>query len=266
MQVALFIPCYIDQLFPHVGLATLRVLERCGVEVIYPDGQTCCGQPMANTGCVAEAAPVARRWLRIFRGHPYVVCPSGSCVAMIRHHYAELVDDEAAYSEVRARTFELCEFLVDVLGIRQWSGTFDAQVGLHQSCHGLRELGLARCSERQDQPFDKVRQLLSGLKGIRFSSLERPDECCGFGGTFAVSEESVSCRMGLDRLEDHRRAGTQVITATDMSCLMHLDGLARRAGYPFRILHIAELLDASWAEPQQPAGAEMGQTAGKDSP
>jgi L-lactate dehydrogenase complex protein LldE len=249
MRVALFVPCYIDQFYPQVAWATLRVLQRCGVEVVYPEGQTCCGQPMANTGCVAEAVPVAKRWVRLFHEYPAIVCPSGSCVSMVRHHYQELVGDTPQYRKVRDCTYELCEFLTDVLNVSGMEGVFPYQVGLHQSCHGLRELRLGKCSERQDGPYNKVLQLLGGLQGIRFSELSRPDECCGFGGTFAVSEESVSCRMGLDRLEDHRRAGTQVLTAVDMSCLMHLDGLARRLGYQFRIVHVAELLDESRAVP-----------------
>lgn len=168
---------------------------------------------------------------------------------MVRHHYHDLVRDPELADQIAKRTFELCEFLVDVLHATEWKGSFPHQVGLHASCHGLRELRLARSSERQEPSFDKVRRLLEQLEGIRFSQLDRPDECCGFGGTFAVSEEAVSCRMGLDRLDDHRRAGTEVITATDVSCLMHLEGLARRHGYRFRFLHVAQLLDEAQAEP-----------------
>lgn len=230
-RVGLFVPCYVDQLYPDVGLATLEVLERFGCEVDFPEAQTCCGQPMANTGCDDAARPLALRYLEIFRDYDYIVCPSGSCTAMVRNHYAHLVHghwqpDE--FERVRSRTYELCEFLVDVLKVSTVTGHFPYQVGLHQSCHGLRELRLGKSSEMMVAGFSKAGQLLAGLEGIRFSELSRVDECCGFGGTFAVQEEAVSCMMGLDRLHDHQRAGTQVLTAGDMSCLMHLAGLLQR--------------------------------------
>ncbi len=257
VQVALFVPCYIDQFYPDVAWATLRLLERCGLEVVYPEGQTCCGQPLANAGCAHEARPIVERWLRLFSPYPYVVCPSGSCTAMVRHHFCDLVHHRADIEALTKRTFELCEFLVDVLNIRNLQGHFPYTVGLHSSCHGLRELRLARSSERQEAPFDKVRLLLEGLQGIRFSQLQRPDECCGFGGTFSVTEQAVSCQMGLDRLDDHRRAGSQIITATDVSCLMHLEGLARRYGYAFRFLHVAQLLDEARAQPSPAASSSV---------
>lgn len=242
MRVALFIPCYIDQLYPDVGLATLEVLERFGCEVVYPDQQTCCGQPMANTGCADAARPVAQHFERTFRPYEYVVGPSGSCVAMVRRHYEGLITDRAAHDALAAKTFELCEFLTDVLGVDRVEGAFPHRVGLHQSCHGLRELSLGSGSELHVPPFNKTRRLLGSLEGIELVELERQDECCGFGGTFAVSEEAVSTLMGDDRLDDHQRAGAQVITAGDMSCLMHLDGLIQRQGRPLRVMHVAQVL------------------------
>lgn len=242
LKVALFIPCYIDQLYPQVGLATVELLERLGVQACFPSEQTCCGQPMANTGCSEAARPLARRFFEIFKDYDHVVCPSGSCVAMVRHHYDEYLSGEPGFEELKHRTRELCEFLHDVLGLRQLPGTFPHRVGLHQSCHGLRELRLASSSELVALGFDKVRPLLESLKGIEFARLERPDECCGFGGTFAVSEEAVSSMMGLDRIHDHERAGTEILTATDMSCLMHLEGLLRRQHKPMRVMHVAEIL------------------------
>ncbi len=241
-RVGLFIPCYIDQLYPHVGLATVEVLERLGVEVDYPDGQTCCGQPMANTGCVEQAAPLAKRFYQIFQDYEYVVCPSGSCTSMVRHHYDHYFTDVPAFASFKHRVYELCEFIVDVLKVETISGQFPHQVGLHNSCHGLRELRLGKSSETVGPAFNKARQLLAGLEGIRFSELSRPDECCGFGGTFAVSEEAVSCMMGNDRVFDHEQAGTQILTANDMSCLMHMQGLILRQKKPIRVQHIAEIL------------------------
>jgi L-lactate dehydrogenase complex protein LldE len=243
MKVGLFIPCIVDQLYPHVGLATVEVLERHGVTVEYPAAQTCCGQPLANAGFAAGAAPLARKFIEIFGRYDHVVAPSGSCVSMVRNHYGGLVPG-ASGERLRKNTFELCEFLVDVLGVSRVEGRFPHAVGLHESCHGLRELRLGSGSERRVTPFNKVRSLLDGLRDLRLVTLRRADECCGFGGTFAVSEEAVSCMMGRDRIEDHERAGAEIVTGVDVSCLMHLDGLIRRAGKPLRIMHVAEILAA----------------------
>lgn len=241
-RVGLFIPCYVDQLYPDVGLATVEVLERFGCEIDFPAAQTCCGQPMANTGCVDEARPLARRFVEIFSPYEYVVCPSGSCTAMVRRHYEEYFHGDPAYTALCNRVVELTEFLVDVLKVGPIGGRFPHRVGIHQSCHGLRELRLGSSSEVVGPAFSKARQLLETIEGIEFTSLTRPDECCGFGGTFAVSEEAVSCMMGLDRIHDHEQAGTEVVTANDMSCLMHLQGLILRQKKPLRVMHIAEIL------------------------
>ena len=240
--VGLFIPCYVDQLYPRVGMATVELLEQNGFRVEFPTEQTCCGQPMANTGCDSDAQPLAERFLRIFKDYDYVVAPSGSCVAMVRHHYDKYLDGQPGFAELKAKTFELCEFLVDVVKLERIVGRFPYRVGLHQSCHGLRELRLGSSSERMLPPFSKVQQLLATLEGIEIVPLSRPDECCGFGGTFAVAEEAVSCMMGLDRIHDHESAGAEVMTANDMSCLMHLQGLIRRQHKPLRVVHVAEIL------------------------
>jgi L-lactate dehydrogenase complex protein LldE len=247
MRVALFIPCYVDQLYPQVGLATVRVLERLGVEVVYPEAQTCCGQPMANAGFTAEAAPLARRFVEVFRGFEHVVCPSGSCASMVRNHYDALIPGLPGLEAVKRSTYELCEFITDVLKVGRIAGRYPRKVGLHQSCHGLRELRLASASERMEARYGKVASLLSSLEGIELVTLQRADECCGFGGTFAVVEEAVSCGMGRDRIADHLQAGAEVVTATDVSCLMHLDGLARRARQPLQFRHVAEVLAEAMA-------------------
>lgn len=220
----------------------MEVLSRLGIEVEFPPAQTCCGQPMANTGCTNEARPLAFHFLKVFGGYEHVVCPSGSCVAMVRHHYEEYLHDEPAYEKLRHSTFELCEYLFDVLGNPRIEGKFPHRVGLHQSCHGLRELRLGSSSELVTPAFSKTRQVLAQLDGISFSQLTRPDECCGFGGTFAVAEEAVSCMMGKDRLHDHEQAGTEVLAGNDMSCLMHLEGLLRRDKNPLPVMHLAEIL------------------------
>lgn len=241
--VGLFIPCYVDQLYPRVGLATLRVLRNLGVEVEFPEEQTCCGQPMANAGCAEDARPLAERFLRIFGGYDYVVAPSGSCVSMVRNHYDQWLAGKPGFDRLRANTFELCEYLVDVAQVKRVDGSFPGKVGLHMSCHGLRELRLAKSSEKMVAPFNKVAQLIEQLQGIDLVQVSRPDECCGFGGTFAVAEEAVSCMMGRDRISDHERAGAEVIAGFDMSCLMHLEGLIAREKKPMRVLHVAQLLE-----------------------
>ena len=243
MRVGLFIPCYIDQFYPRVGIAALRLLEHfCPDRVEFPTSQICCGQPMANSGCVTDAKPAAERFVATFRPYDYIVAPSGSCVSMVRHHYHGLVADEVALAEVQAKTFELCEFLTDVLQIEPPIGRFPHRVGMHQSCHGLRDLRLGSSSELNVAPFNKVERLLSNLAGIEYTQPDRADECCGFGGSFAIYEEAVSCMMGRDRIADHQRAGAEVLTAGDMSCLMHLEGLIRRESRPLRVMHVAELL------------------------
>lgn len=197
---------------------------------------------MANTGCTEEARPLAVKFLQIFKDYDYVVAPSGSCVAMVRHHYDEYLHGFAKFQELKKKTFELCEFLTDVAKVDKIPVKFPYRVGLHQSCHGLRELRLGSSSELVGKSFGKARQLLELLEGIQIVPLARPDECCGFGGTFAVNEDAVSCMMGEDRIHDHETAGAEVMTANDMSCLMHLDGLIRRNKKPLRVMHIAEIL------------------------
>ena len=243
MKVALFIPCYVDQFYPQVGMATVRVLEHFGVEHEFPEGQTCCGQPMANSGCMPEAKPLAEKYIDVFDGYDHIVAPSGSCVSMVRHHYDAFFDnsDEKA-NRVRERTLELTEFLCKVLKVGDIDGNFPHQVGIHQSCHGLRELRLSSSSEVMTERPDRLRGLLDNLNGITFSKLQRNDECCGFGGTFAVAEEAVSCMMGEDRIRDHLDSGTKVLTAGDMSCLMHLEGIIRRQKHDIRVMHFSEIL------------------------
>ena len=243
MKVGLFIPCYVDQFYPQVGLATVALLRKLGVDFEFPREQTCCGQPLANTGMADETKPLARKFLSVFERYDYVVCPSGSCTAMVRHHYDDYFDeDDSAFARLKSKTFELCEFLVDVLKIETVEASFPKRVGLHQSCHGLRELRLGSSSEQSVPAFNKARMLLESVEGIELVELTRVDECCGFGGTFAVAEADVSCMMGDDRIADHRQAGAEVITAVDMSCLMHLGGLIGRQSIPLEVMHVAEIL------------------------
>lgn len=249
MKIGLFIPCYIDQLYPKVGLATVDLLEKTGCEVVYPENQTCCGQPMANTGCIPDAEPLAQHFFQTFRDFEYIVCPSGSCTSMVRNHYDCYFEGNEEFREFKGRVYELCEFLLDVLKIDHLEGHFPHKVGVHQSCHGLRELRLGKSSELNLPPFNKTRQVLELIDGIEFTQLNRPDECCGFGGTFAITEEAVSCLMAEDRIADHEQAGTEVLTAGDMSCLMHLGGVISRQKKNLKVMHVAEIL-AGYPVPQ----------------
>lgn len=237
MKVGLFVPCYVEQFYPNAAIATLELLQKFGVEVAYPLDQTCCGQPMANSGCESYGKGTSALFLKNFSDFEYIVSPSGSCVLHVKEHV--LKNDPSG-----PKIYELCEFLTDVLKISDTNAHFPYKVGLHESCHGLRGLRLGSASELVEEKYSKPKTLLSKVKGIELVSLQRADECCGFGGTFAVAEEAVSVRMGQDRINDHIANGAEVITATDLSCLMHLEGLLRRKNSPVKIKHIAEILNA----------------------
>ena len=244
MRIGLFIPCYVDQFYPQVGVATLELLEKAGCSVHYVADQTCCGQPMANSGFQRESLDCAKLFVKNFSRFDHVVTPSGSCALFVRDHY-EVLGDSTEVRRVRSSVYELSEFLTDVIGRPLPAVSFPHRVGLHQSCHGLRGLRLGSGSERQVEPFNKVRSLLERVEGMSIVELSRADECCGFGGTFAVKEEALSVAMGNDRLVDHESAGAEFITGADVSCLMHLEGLVRRQRRPLRVVHFAEILNGS---------------------
>ncbi len=245
MKIGLFIPCYVYQLRPEVGMAVVRLFDALGLEFDFPEDQTCCGQPFVSAGEQALAARLGRRYVDVFADYDVVVTPSGSCAANVRRHLPHLVSGDRS-EETAAKTRELCEFLLETQDPRRLAGRFPRKVGLHASCHALRELRHGRPSEsRGPERVDPARKLLEGLAGIELVPLARRDECCGFGGLFSVDEEAVSCRMGQDRLADHQRAGAAVLTSTDVSCLLQLEGLARRQGSPLEFLHVAEILAAS---------------------
>lgn len=242
MKVALFVPCYIDQFYPSVAKATLNLLQKLGCEVDYPLNQTCCGQPMANSGCEKDSVKTAQLLVDSFKGYDYIVGPSGSCVLHIREHYG-ILEQTTDVKEVRSNVYELCEFLTDILKVKKLDAKFPYKVGLHISCHGQRGMRLCQSSEINGEDFSKVTPLLKMVEGLELIDLTRKDECCGFGGTFCVSESAVSARMGKDRVEDHSKNGAQVITGGDTSCLMHLEGIIRRQGINIKVKHIAEILN-----------------------
>lgn len=242
VKVGLFIPCYIDQFYPQVGIATLQLLQKLGCEVEYPQGQTCCGQPMANSGYEHLTHQCNSLFVRNFAAYDYIVGPSGSCVLHIKEHLHDPADEQAA-AGIRERIYELTAFLTDILKVTALPARFPHKVGLHQSCHGQRGLGLAQMSELVAAPFSKPEQLLRMVAGLELVELDRKDECCGFGGTFCVTEEAVSVKMGKDRVTDHVKHGAEVITGTDVSCLMHMEGILRRQHQPVKVMHIAEILN-----------------------
>lgn len=241
MKVGLFIPCYIDQFYPGAAIATLQLLERLGIDVVYPGGQTCCGQPMANSGFERYAGGCMDILVKNFSGVDYIVVPSGSCALHMKEQLGHVRKDNDT-SPFHSRIFELTEFLIDVLGVQHLDACFPRRVGIHLGCHGQRGLKLSQMSELVAPPFSKPHQLLRMVKGIELLEQDRPDECCGFGGTFCVFEESVSVKMGKDRVADHIKHGAEVITSTDMSCLMHLEGILKRQKSPVQIMYLAEIL------------------------
>ncbi|APT31660.1 MULTISPECIES: (Fe-S)-binding protein [Methylobacterium] len=247
MRVGLFVPCYVDAFEPEVGIATLELLERLGCTVEYPYDQTCCGQPMANTGCHAEAAATEALFVKNFSGFDYVVAPSGSCVHQVREHLTAIPQTDAV-RHVRASTYELVEFLHDVLKVEDLPWTnFPHKVAYHTNCNALRGIHHARPSELVKPYYSKPLDLLRLVKGVELVDLARPDECCGFGGTFSVFEPAVSAKMGYDKVADQNRAGAQYVVSADSSCLMHQKGCAERLGLPLKYIHIAQVLNGATA-------------------
>jgi L-lactate dehydrogenase complex protein LldE len=245
MKVALFVPCYVDAFYPEVGIATLELLERLGCDVDYPLDQTCCGQPMANSGCHEDARATEALFAKNFAGYRYIVTPSGSCCHQVREHMTA-IEQTPQVEAVRRNTYELVEFLHDVLQVREFPWTaFPHKVGLHIGCSTLRGLREAKCSEVSEPAFNKPRKLLERVPGIEFVAPQRPDECCGFGGTFSVFEEPVSAKMGQDKVNDHSQAGAEYIVTPDMSCAMHQQGCAKRLGLPLKFIHIAQVLNGA---------------------
>jgi len=236
-RVALFVTCLVDTWRPSVGFAAIKLLEDAGCTVEVPMAQTCCGQPAYNSGDRANAQEIARQVIGAFRGFDYVVAPSGSCAAMISHHYPALFEetDPAALGEARelaGRTHELTAFLHDVLGVKSIAGRLSATVAYHDSCSGLRELGV------RAQP----RALLSGITGLTVKELAEPDVCCGFGGTFCVKYPEISTRMVSDKVADITATGATTLLAGDMGCLMNMAGRLSREGSTINVRHVAEVL------------------------
>jgi L-lactate dehydrogenase complex protein LldE len=236
MRVSLFITCLADQLFPDVGESVARLLHRYGCEIDFPAGQVCCGQPAFNSGYQDDAREVARGLIRAFENSEYVVSPSGSCVGMIHHYYPELFLDDPVWSKKAAdlidKTYEFSQFLVKVLGVQDVGAEFHGKVTYHPSCHASRLLGV------KEEPM----LLLEHIKGMEFIDLPKKEDCCGFGGTFAVKMADMSEAMVCEKAMHVASTGADVLVGTDMGCLMNIGGRLKKEGKSIRVMHLAELL------------------------
>ncbi|MBC5806604.1 MAG: Fe-S oxidoreductase [Candidatus Eremiobacter antarcticus] len=232
-RVALFLPCYCDMLYPHIGQAMVGLFERLGVSLDYPQEQTCCGQPAFNGGSWPEARALARRFAKVFSPYPWIVVPSGSCAAMVKVFYP-YIEAGAQADELGGRVFDLASFLVDVLGVVDVGATFAHSVTYHDGCHARRELKTSGAAVA----------LLKAVRGLRYVPLPSIDECCGFGGLFSVEYERLSASMGRAKCDNILVTDADVVTSQDASCLMHLEGLLerQRLGKRPRTMHLAEIL------------------------
>lgn len=235
-RVSLFVTCMVDQLFPKVGMAMARVIERLGYQVDFPENQTCCGQPAFNSGYRGEARMVARYFLDTFESSERIVVPSGSCTAMIVHHFAELFHKDpetlARVHDLEKRVWEFSTFLTEVAGVEDVGAHFEDVVTFHDGCHGLRELGVK----------DAPRRLLANVRGLELREMKPAEECCGFGGTFAVKFAELSGAMANTKIEAILGTGARTVVSLDPSCLMQIQGALSRAGSDIRTMHLAEVL------------------------
>ncbi len=236
MRVSFFVTCFNDTLFPQAARASVELLERLGCEVDFPEEQTCCGQMHMNSGYRPEARKLASRFARVFGEAEAIVTPSGSCAAMVREHYARL---DADAGELSGRVFELSEFITDQLGLADVGAYFPHRVTLHPTCHSARILKVG----------DKPLRLLRGVRGIELVELPQAQECCGFGGTFAIKNADVSTAMLTDKVRAVLDTGAEVLTAADNSCLMHIGGALSRQRSGVRTMHMAEILNSTAAVP-----------------
>lgn len=238
MRIALMITCINDALYPGTGQAVVRLLRRLGVDIEFPEGQTCCSQPMVNTGYLDEAVPLVRNFVEVFGGFDAVVTPSGSCVGCVRHQHSLVARRSgdaslaAAVADTSPKVYELSEFLLDVLGVVDVGAYYPHRVTYHPTCHSLRMLGVG----------DRPRRLLEAVRGLTLVDLPGAEECCGFGGTFAVKNADTSIAMGTDKVRHIRESGAEIVVAGDNSCLTHIGGLMSRQRAGVRAVHLAEIL------------------------
>jgi L-lactate dehydrogenase complex protein LldE len=235
-NITLFVQCLVDGLYPEVGEALLAIFRKLALSVDCPPAQTCCGQPAFNAGHRAAARAAARHFIETFEHAEVIVCPSGSCVHMVKNHYTELFAGQPQWqqraAEIGRRTFEFTQFLVDILGVDALESRYQGKVTYHDSCHLLRGLGVAK------QP----RQLIRNITGVELIEMTDSDYCCGFGGTFSVKYPEISTAMVDKKIENIVASGADIVTGCDISCLMNIQGRLSRKGSPVQVLHIAQLL------------------------
>lgn len=241
-KIGLFIPCYINAVYPNVGIACYKLLQSFGLSVDYPIDQTCCGQPMANGGYQQKSKHLAERFETLFKDYDYIVGPSASCVAFVREFHPSILGRDPHRCHSAQYLYDITEFLHDIVKPERFPVSFPHIVSIHNSCHGVRELGLSNPSERTEPYYNKIRSLLERVDGITIKEPERVDECCGFGGLFAVEEPEVSACMGRDKLRDHMSTGAEYITGADSSCLMHMQGIIDREHLPIQTIHFLQIL------------------------
>ncbi len=239
MNVQLFIPCFIDQLYPSVAFNMVKVLEKAGCTVQYNTSQTCCGQPAYNAGFRSEAREVCTKFVKDFSGADYIVVPSASCTGFVRNYYPQLFNNSSMHNEVKnlgERTYELSDFLINVLGVDDVGARLDGKATYHDSCAALRECRI------KEEP----RRLLQKVQGLELVEMNDVETCCGFGGTFAVKFEPISIAMADQKITNAGATEAQYLISTDMSCLMHLDGYIQYKGSGLKVLHLAEVLANGW--------------------
>ncbi len=239
MNVQLFIPCFIDQLYPQVAFNMVKVLEKAGCSITYNTRQTCCGQPAFNAGFWGESKEVCKKFLNDFSGSDYIVAPSASCAGFVRNYYTTLFEnssESALAKKIAERTFEFSEFLIHILKKDDVGAIFNGKATYHDSCAALRECKI------KNEP----RQLLSKVKGLELVEMNDVETCCGFGGTFAVKFEPISIAMGDQKVANAAATGAEYLISTDMSCLMHIDGCNKHKGAGLKVLHLADVLASGW--------------------
>ena len=239
MNIQLFIPCFVDQLYPDTGFNMVKVLEKAGCTVSYNARQTCCGQPAFNAGFWDEAKSVCTKFIKDFSGSDYIVAPSASCVGFVRNYYGKLFENSSLHHEVQdisKRVFEFSEFMLRVLKVEDVGATLNGKATYHDSCAGLRECKI------KEEP----RKLLSHVKGLTLTEMNDVETCCGFGGTFAVKFEAISMGMGEQKVENALATGADYLISTDISCLMHLQGYIKQKGHSLKTMHLADVLASGW--------------------
>jgi L-lactate dehydrogenase complex protein LldE len=235
MKVQLFIPCFVDQLYPQTGMNMVKLLKHFGCEVSYNKKQTCCGQPAYNAGYIKDCSSVAEKFVADFEGNDYIVSPSGSCTGFLRNGYEEIFAESAVLPQAKQvinRAYEITEFLVDVLKVDNLDITFNGKATYHDACGALRECGIK----------SGPRKLLSQVKGLELIEMKECETCCGFGGTFAVKFEPISVAMAQTKVQSALETGAQYILSTDVSCLMHIDAYIRKNNLPIKTMHVVDVL------------------------